>query len=172
MREARSGHDYVRWILVIDRREHSSLFQGASKLDRLADSSIRNELAERHTLGDRLAREGDSRAGALDQTALAARGDRKRPLPVLVDELRESHAFAPSSAPAFRRVSISSKIRGSVKLLAANVAPASISVRESSVVVMPTTATPAAAAARTPDSESSKATECAADAPVRSSAVR
>ena len=153
MREARSGHDHVRWILVIDRREHAPLFQRPSEIDRLADSSIGNELAERHALGDRLAREVDSRARALDQPALAARGDRKRSLAVLVDELRESQASAPSSAPELRRVSISSKMRGSVKLLAANVAPASISVRESSVVIMPTTARPAAAAARTPDNE-------------------
>ena len=80
---------------------------------------------------------------------------------VFVDKLRQSHASAPSSAPELRRASISSKIRGSVKLLAANVAPASMSVRESSVVVMPTTARPAAAAARTPDRESSKAIEWA-----------
>src|SRR6202034_838030 len=147
-------------------------FQSASEIDLLANSPVGNELAEGYTLGDRLAREVDSRARPLDQTALAARSDRKRSLPILVDELRKSHAFAPSSAPELRRVSISSKIRGSVKLLAANVAPASIRVRESNVVVMPTRASPAAAAARTPDSESSKATEWAADAPVRSSAGR
>src|SRR3984957_5802771 len=172
MREARSGHDHVRRILEVDRREHTPLFQRPSELDRFADSSIRNELAERDALGDRLAREVDRRARALDQPAFAARGDGKRSLPVLIDELRESQAFAPSSAPELRRVSISSKMRGSVKLLAANVAPASISVRESNVVIMPTTDRPAAAAARTPDSESSKAIEWAADAPVRSSAAQ
>ena len=58
-----------------------------------------------------------------------------------------------------KRASISSKILGSVKSRAANVAPAPISVLASSVVVMPTTASPAAAAARTPERESSKAIE-------------
>ena len=139
--------------------KNAPLLQRPGEIDRLADAAVGDELAERNALGDRLAREVERRARALDQPALAARGDRKRPLAVLVDELRQSHASAPSSAPELRRVSISSKIRGSVKSLAANVAPASISVRESSVVVMPTTARPAAAAARTPDSESSKATE-------------
>jgi hypothetical protein len=99
MREPRSGYDQVRRILVVNRREHTPLFQGASEVDRLADSSIRNELAERDALGDRLACEVDRRARALDQTALAARGDSERSLPILVDELRQSHAFAPSSAP-------------------------------------------------------------------------
>src|ERR1700722_10030041 len=159
MRETRSGHDHVRGILVVDRRKNTPLFQRPSEINRLAHASIGNELAERRTLGDRLTREVDRRARALDQPALAARGDRKRPLAVLVDELRESHTFAPSSAPELRRASISSKIRGSVKLLAANVAPASTRVLESSVVVIPTTGRPAAVAARTPDKESSKASE-------------
>jgi hypothetical protein len=99
MREPRSGYDQVRRILVVNRREHTPLFQGASEINRLADSSIRNKLSERYTFSDRLAREVDSRARALDQTALAARGDSKRSLPILVDELRQSHAFTPSSAP-------------------------------------------------------------------------
>src|SRR6185437_9838421 len=110
-------------------------------------------------LGDRLARKVERRARPFDQPALAPDRHCERPLAALIDELRQSHTFAPSSAPKLRRVSISSKIRGSVKLLTANVAPASINVGESSVVVMPTTARPAAAAARTPDKESSNAIE-------------
>ena len=48
MGQARSGHDHVRGILMIDRREHAALFQRAGKIDRLADASVGNELAERH----------------------------------------------------------------------------------------------------------------------------
>src|SRR5580692_3770428 len=162
----------MRGIFVIDRREHALIFKRAHKIDRFTDAAVGDELAKGKALGERLAGELQRRARALDQPALAARGDRERPFAALIDELRQPHVFAPSSAPELRRVSISSKIRGSVKLLAANVAPASISVRESSVVIMPTTARPAAAAARTPDNESSKAIEWAASAPVRSSAVK
>src|SRR5579872_550403 len=162
----------MRGILMIHRGQNPPLLQRASKIDRLADSAIGDELAKRDALSDRLARKIERRARALDQPALAARGDGERPFSRLVDELRQSHAFASSSAPELKRASISSKMRGSVKSLAAKVAPASISVRASSVVVMPTTARPAAAAARTPDRESSKASEWAATASVRSSAVR
>ena len=55
---------------------------------------------------------------------------------------------------------------------AAMVAPAAIRTLALNVVVRPTTARPAAAAARTPESESSKATERAASAPVRSSSLK
>ena len=164
MREARSSHEDMGWILVIDRREYAPFLQRPSKIDRLSDPAVGDELAERNVLGDRLAREVERRARAFDEPALAARGDGERPLAVLVDELRQSHAFAPSSSPELMRASMSANIRGSVKSRAANVAPASMSVREESVVVIPTTASPAATAARTPEKESSKASDRSASA--------
>ena len=136
---------------MIDRREYAPLLQRPSKVDRLAYPAVGDELAERNALGDRLAREVERRARPFDEPALAARGNGERPLAVLVDELRQSHAVVLSSASAPIRVSISAKIRGSVKSLTVRVAPASISVREASVVVMPTTASPAATAERTPE---------------------
>src|ERR1700734_2521657 len=162
MREARSSHEDMGWILVIDRRKYAPFLQRPSKIDRLSDPAVGDELAERNVLGDRLALQVERRA----------RADGERPLAVLVDELRQSHAVVLSSASAPSCASISAKIRRSVKSLTVRVAPASISVREASVVVMPTTTSPAATAERTPDSESSKASERLASAPVRSNAVR
>ena len=46
MRKARSGHNHMSGILVIDRREHAPLFQRPSKINRFADAPVGNELAK------------------------------------------------------------------------------------------------------------------------------
>src|SRR5438876_9324886 len=115
MRETCPGDEDVRWVLQIDRREHAPLFQRAKQIDRLADASIGDLFAQRKTRVDGLAREVEHRARALDQSALAARGHRHRPLAVFVDELRQPHRHALSLPLAPTRASISAKMRGSVK---------------------------------------------------------
>ena len=91
MREAGPRHEDMRGIPVIDRRQNAPFLQRGEEIDRPADPPISDELAQRNALGDRLARELERRARALDSSALAARGDGERPLAVLVDELRQSH---------------------------------------------------------------------------------
>ena len=96
MREAGPCHEDMRGILVIDRRQNAPFLQRGDEIDRPADPPISDELAQRNALGDRLARELERRARALDSPAFAARGDGERPLAVLVDELRQSHERAPT----------------------------------------------------------------------------
>src|SRR5271165_6657283 len=172
MGEARAGNENMRGVLVIDRRKDPPLFERPVKIDGFADPAVRDQFAKRDLLGDRLARQVERRARASHHPAFAARRHRERPLPVLVHELGKSHERSPSFWSTPERAAISARIRGSVKSAAAMVAPAAIRTSALNVVVRPTTARPAAAAAQTPDSESSKATERAAPAPVRSRPLR
>src|SRR5208282_648963 len=172
MRKAGPGDDDVGGILMIDRRQNAALFQSPLKIDQSAQPSIGNQPAERNVRLDRLSRQIQRRARALYQAAFAPRRDRQRPLAMIVKELRQPQTWVPSSALAPMRRSMRANIRGSVKLLTAKLAPAWIKAASSSDVVRPTTARPAAAAARIPGSESSKATERDPTEPVSSRALR
>ena len=168
MGEAGAGDVDMRRVVVVERDQHPLLLQRRGEIDRLADAAVGDDLAQRRALAERLRREIAHRPQAFDQAAFAAHGDDQRALVVVVDDLGQSHAFFPGAAV---RASISGRMRGSAKSATAISAPAASSLSAASVVVSPTTASPAPFAALRPESESSNAIERPASAPSRASAV-
>ena len=81
-------------VLVVDRIEHAALLERGGEIHRLADAAIGDELAQRRARFDRLMREFERRARALDEAAFASRGDDQRALAGFVDDLRQSHALS------------------------------------------------------------------------------
>ena len=106
MREARAGHEHMRRILVVDRREHALLLERAGEIDRLAQAAVGDQLAQGNAGFERLFGEVDRRARALDEPAYAARRDHESTLSVLVDNLRQPHLCSSFSMDACMRASI------------------------------------------------------------------
>ena len=93
MAEAGAADHQVRRILAVDRGQHPLFLQRPHEVDGLPQAEIGDDFAQRDARLNRPARETEGRAHALDQPALAARGDRERAPAVFIHNLRKAHPF-------------------------------------------------------------------------------
>ena len=163
MGEAGAGDVDMRRVVVVERNQHPLLFQRRGEIDRLADAAVGDDLAHGAPSPSASVARSQRRPQAFDQAAFAAHGDDQGAFVVVVDDLGQSHALRSRRGDSRLDQRPNARIGeiGDGDLRARR----EQSIR-SSVVVSPTTMSPAPLAARRPESESSNATERPASTPV------